>query len=509
MAPRRSSGSSAEARAAATLHHPNLCPVYDVGEVGGLNFLTMPYLEGEPLSDLIERERTFSGPRAAAEVRKLALALQHAHDRGVIHRDLKPANIMVDPRGDLIIMDFGLARRTLVGDPTLTKDGSTLGTAAYMAPEQAAGDSAAVAPTCDVYSLGVILHELLTGVRPFEGIWSVVIGLKTIQDPDPPSKHRPGLDPTLDAICLKAIARRPKDRYATMAEFAEALDCYLSGRPVPNPSGLAPEPESEDEGEAARLFEGIVNVGPISLRAEKPAGPSTRPRRASRSGQGRGPSMLLAVAVATIPCVVLGLLHFGGNWWPSRVDRPASTPSARVNDRKAADGEPGGMTSDPEVDPAEEFDRALFGEVKPGRSEGTEEIRGVEVRVGDPQFTLVWDSDADLDLHVIEPGGKEIFRDDRKGKRGGELDVDSTNGTGPENVYWLKPGLGGKKGPGPGPPGDYVWYVHQNGGAAQGVKTKWIVRVKSQGQNNLFMGQFDAPGQRSGRNTVSIVTSPK
>ena len=199
-----------EARAAATLDHPNLCPIHDVGEIDGIHYLTMPYIEGKPLSEAMTRGQTITEAQAAAVIRKLALALQEAHEKGIIHRDLKPGNIMVNRRRELIIMDFGLARMIDGDHNPITRTGHVLGTALYMAPEQAAGDIAAIGPAADVYSLGVILFELLTGYRPFEGPWSLVIGLKNVKDPDPPSKHRPDLSPALDAICLKAIAKDPR-----------------------------------------------------------------------------------------------------------------------------------------------------------------------------------------------------------------------------------------------------------------------------------------------------------
>ncbi len=139
---------------------------------------------------------------------------------------------------------------------------------------------------------------------------------------------------------------------------------------------------------------------------------------------------------------------------------------------------------------------------------GGEEVRGVKVKVGDPQFTLLWDSKADLDIHVIEPGGKEIFWNDPKGKRGGELDVDNVEGFGPENVYWLKQNEDGSKDLGPGPPGEYKWWVHYYGGN-NGVPlpTRWKVRVKHEGRIEVFQGKLTVPGSRS-KNYVLTVGPP-
>jgi predicted Ser/Thr protein kinase len=216
-----------EAKAAATLHHPNLCPVYDVGEQDGVHFLTMAFIEGKPLSDVLKDGKGLPPRPAAMIVRMLALALQEAHARGVIHRDLKPSNIMLGPRQEPVIMDFGLARRAGAQEARLTKLGSVMGTPAYMAPEQVKGDVDAMGPGCDVYGLGVILYEMLAGKPPFAGPVMAVLGMVLTQQPEPPSKHRLGLDPALEAICLKAMAKELRQRYASMAELAAALTQYL------------------------------------------------------------------------------------------------------------------------------------------------------------------------------------------------------------------------------------------------------------------------------------------
>src|SRR5262249_12952165 len=161
--------------------------------------------------------------RAAIMVRKLAQALEEAHYNGVVHRDLKPSNIMINARGDLIIMDFGLVWRIGAQNERLTRLGLVVGTPMDMSPEQASGKVEAMGPGCDIYSLGVIMYELLTGRVPFEGPEAFVLGQLFFAEPPPPSTHRGDLDPQLEAICLKAIAKIPDQRYTTMGEFAMAL----------------------------------------------------------------------------------------------------------------------------------------------------------------------------------------------------------------------------------------------------------------------------------------------
>jgi hypothetical protein len=159
-----------------------------------------------------------------------------------------------------------------------------------------------------------------------------------------------------------------------------------------------------------------------------------------------------------------------------------------------------GSNSNPGAGSGEGFGLARFGH-------GGEKVRGVEVRVGDPQFTLIWDSKADIDIHVVEPGGKEIYWNDRKGRQGGELDVDNVDGFGPENIYWLKQNEDGSKEIGPGPPGEYKWWVlYYGGNGGVPVPTRWRVRVKHAGKIEVFNGQLTVPGARSKNYTLTVGT---
>ena len=257
-----------EAKTAACFQHPNFCPIYDVGQVAGWHYLAMAYIEGQTLAAMIARDGAMPPRRAAAITRKLALALQEAHDRGVVHRDLKPSNVMVNRRRELILMDFGLARREGTDDPELTRSGLLLGSPHYMAPEQVRADRDAIGPATDIYALGVMLYEMLTGRRPFVGATALVLGLIATSRPDPPSTHRPDLDPELEATCLKAMAREPADRYPSMRALVAALEAYLARQQPaassPAPPGrlppveeiqLAPEPELAGDSAPAAFVE--------------------------------------------------------------------------------------------------------------------------------------------------------------------------------------------------------------------------------------------------------------
>ncbi|MBW3539323.1 MAG: serine/threonine protein kinase [Planctomycetes bacterium] len=219
-----------EARAAAVLRHPNICPVFDVGECDGVRYISMAYIEGQPLSALVASGAPLDQELAARMIEKLARALQEAHDQGIVHRDLKPGNCIVDRRGEPVILDFGLARRySSEGSEStrLTQVGVTMGTPAYMSPEQV-NQPDAVGPPSDQYSLGVVFYELVTGQVPFKGSVASVIGQIATQEPRKPGDLRNDLDLRLETICQRMMAKRIEDRYGSMAEVAQALDTVIA-----------------------------------------------------------------------------------------------------------------------------------------------------------------------------------------------------------------------------------------------------------------------------------------
>ena len=240
-----------EARSAATLQHPNICPVYDVGEIDGIHYISMAYIEGRPLSDVIQSKNFPPVLSVIRIVRKIALALHEAHSQGVIHRDLKPANIMIGRRNEPIVMDFGLARQFDSGDSDepsasvsegladaaaknvearLTMDGTVVGSPGYMSPEQLRGEHGSIGPASDIYALGVLLYELLTRELPFPGDGSLMSVVNAVLTESPPDASiiRPQIEACVVDVCRKAMAKKAGDRYESMQAFAVALTQILN-----------------------------------------------------------------------------------------------------------------------------------------------------------------------------------------------------------------------------------------------------------------------------------------
>lgn len=219
-----------EAKAAAQLQHPNIVPVFEVGKEGERLYIVCGLVRGTTLKAWLEEHR-FAHDAAARLTLTLARALEHAHRGGIVHRDLKPGNILLDHDNEPHIADFGLAKQSS-DETTLAQQGDVVGTPAYMSPEQARGDVKRVDHRSDIYSLGVVLYELLTGQRPFESKGQVLVHELLNCEPPPPRKLQADVPADLETICLKALAKDPGNRYDAAADMADDLQRYLDGEPI-------------------------------------------------------------------------------------------------------------------------------------------------------------------------------------------------------------------------------------------------------------------------------------
>jgi beta-lactam-binding protein with PASTA domain/tRNA A-37 threonylcarbamoyl transferase component Bud32 len=289
-----------EASAAAALQHPNVVSVYDRGEFDGTYYIAMEFCEGSSLKDVIVREAPLDSARAIEITKKILLAARFAHRRGVIHRDLKPHNVIIHPSeaGDEVkVADFGIAR---AGASEITEVGAIMGTAQYLSPEQAQGH--AVNEASDLYSIGVVLFEMLTGSPPFDGDSAVAIALKHVSEPAPsPRELRPELPPELEAVVLKSLGKDPAQRYRDADSFIRDLDIAsqaLDGRQVDSETTAMFAPAHVPDGPARAPH---VATAPAAEVIE----PELPPETAQVPPRRRRP-LLLLLAVAALGALGLG-----------------------------------------------------------------------------------------------------------------------------------------------------------------------------------------------------------
>src|ERR671937_189733 len=248
-----------EAKNAAGLSHPNIVSIYDRGEAEGTYYIAMEYLEGRTLKELIVTKGPTPIPVAIDYTRQMLGALGFAHKNGIVHRDIKPHNVVVAPDGRLKVTDFGIARS---GASQMTEAGSIIGTAQYLSPEQARG--APVDPRSDLYSIGVVLYEMLTGSVPFTGDTPLEIAMKHLSTvPKQPSAKRPEVPHDLDLVALRALAKNPDDRYASADEMDDDLARVAKGLGV----------SDETEEAATMVLAGastMISSAPTQIASRRP-----------------------------------------------------------------------------------------------------------------------------------------------------------------------------------------------------------------------------------------------
>ena len=238
-----------EAQASASLNHPSIVAVYDTGEElskDGSNvdqpYIVMEYVAGRTLRDILREGRKILPERAMEITAEVLSALDYSHRAGIIHRDIKPGNVMLTPSGDVKVLDFGIARAVSEASQSMTQTAAVVGTAQYLSPEQARGET--VDSRSDVYSAGCLLYELLTGRPPFLGDSPVSVAYQHVREhPHPPSDHDTELPAEIDAIVMKALAKRVEDRYQSAAAMRADIDRYLAGNPIQAPTVLIPPVE--------------------------------------------------------------------------------------------------------------------------------------------------------------------------------------------------------------------------------------------------------------------------
>ena len=346
-----------EARAAAGLGHPNIASVYDYGVDDGCHFIVMELVEGRDLAQLLRAEGPLSPERTVAIVGQICTALGHAHAAGIVHRDVKPANVIVDGDDRVKVTDFGIARAA--GDSKLTMTGSVLGTSHYISPEQANG--APMSQRSDLYSLGIVIYECLTGAVPFTGSSPMAVAMKHMNDDvPPPSVLNPDVPAALDWVVATATAKEPSDRYGDADEMMTALEATLAA-PAGAQTAVLAAPVTDE------LTQGETTVWPIP-------GDRWDPTTLGRK---------VLIGFALLTAIALALLI----WRVSSIETPA---------RSAPDT---GSQANPPVEPAQSAS-----EESAGNFTLDESVIGMELKEVEKELR-----EAEVPFVVVNVGGEELF----------------------------------------------------------------------------------------------------
>src|SRR5262245_22845790 len=340
-----------EARSAAALEHPHIVPIYEVGAAEGLQYIAMKYIAGRTLKDDVQERGALPIPQAAALLEQVADALDYAHSQGVIHRDIKPSNMMLAQNGWVYLTDFGLARGGTTGG--LTMAGTVMGTPEYMSPEQAQGLATIGSPT-DIYALGVVLYELLTGAMPFQADTPMGMLVARLQyAPRPPRDYRGDLPMLVEDVIMRALARKPEARYPTAKEMIMALKSAagLSTRsfvapqrpispPLGVPAGAAPaQPASPPQGvQPPAIVTPTVPAGPpsqppLSPPFGLPTQPAGAPQQTPPYVMPAGVAPTISAPRAATPPPMPAATLVGGNL-PPTAPAIGAAPSDRPKSRR-------------------------------------------------------------------------------------------------------------------------------------------------------------------------------
>ncbi len=353
-----------EAQAAANLSHPNVVGVYDWGAQDGTYFIVMEYVDGPSLSRVLRTDGPFHPRRAAEIATEVAAGLGFAHSRGVVHRDVKPGNVLLTRSGQAKVTDFGIARALSSPDEDLTQAGSVMGTATYFSPEQAQG--LAVDPRSDLYSLGVVLYELVTGRPPFTGDTPLAIAYKHVQDePARPSTMISGLPVSLEAIIMKLMSKRPDDRYSTAEDLRADLNRFLAGEPTVAERDLV----AAGAGAAAVVVSDepatTVQAATVAGEAVPPVAPPDEPT----ADEPKKRTWVFAVAL------VVGLALLGGAlfWFTRSLEEGNEvTVPALIGlelDAATAALDEAGLEADVSRRPSDQFEPGIVMDQDPGKDE--------------------------------------------------------------------------------------------------------------------------------------------